>query len=83
MHPSMLLSMMRPQVQYSYLGSEGQPPNILHGISLVVDGETFFGKSKNKKTARKNAAVEACNKLFGTSFVLEISPEIVPVAATA
>lgn len=67
----MLLSMMRPQGQYTYLGSEGQPPNILHGISLVVDGQKFTGKSKNKKTARKNAAVEACNKLFGTTFVIE------------
>lgn len=68
--------MMRPQVQYQYLGSEGQPPNILHGISLVVDDRSFSGKSKNKKTARKNAAVEACNALFGTSFVIE-APEAV------
>lgn len=60
---------MRPATKYVDLGSEGQVPNILHRIGVEVDGNHFIGTAKNKKLARKNAAIEACNEMFGTNFV--------------
>lgn len=60
---------MRPVTKYVDLGSEGQVPNILHRIGVEVDGNHFIGTAKNKKLARKNAAIEACNEMFGTNFV--------------
>lgn len=69
MHPTTLLCMMRPATKYVDLGSEGQVPNILHRIGVEVDGNHFIGTAKNKKLARKNAASEACNEMFGTNFV--------------
>lgn len=60
---------MRPAIKYVDLGSEGQVPNILHRVGVEVDGNHFIGAAKNKKLARKNAAIEACNEMFGTDFV--------------
>ncbi|XP_031627838.1 double-stranded RNA-specific editase 1-like isoform X2 [Contarinia nasturtii] len=68
MHPTTLLCMMRPVTKYVDLGSEGQVPNILHRVGVEVDSQHFIGSAKNKKLARKNAAIDACNKLFGTTF---------------
>ncbi|KAJ6638462.1 hypothetical protein Bhyg_11197, partial [Pseudolycoriella hygida] len=41
MHPSMLLSMMRPNTQYVDLGSEGTTPNVVHRFGVTVDGQSF------------------------------------------
>lgn len=60
---------MRPATKYVDLGSEGQAPNVLHRIGTEVDGEHFIGTAKSKKLARKNAAIDACNRFFGTNFV--------------
>lgn len=60
---------MRPATKYVDLGSEGQVPNIQHRVGVEVDGNHFIGTAKNKKLARKNAAVDACNEIFGTQFV--------------
>lgn len=60
---------MRPSVKYVDLGSEGTTPNIVHRIGVDVDNLQFIGTGKNKKMARKNAAAEACNKLFNIQFV--------------
>lgn len=60
---------MRPSVKYVDLGSEGQVPNIQHRVGVEVDENHFIGSARNKKLARKLAALEACNKLFGTNFV--------------
>lgn len=62
---------MRPGAKYVDLGSEGQVPNILHRVGVEIDGEHFIGTAKNKKLARKNAAIDACNKFFETNFVKE------------
>lgn len=62
---------MRPAIKYVDLGSEGQVPNILHRVGVEVDGNHFIGTAKNKKLARKNAAIDACNQLFGTTFIKE------------
>lgn len=68
MHPSTLLCMMRPAARYLDLGSDGKSPAIVHRIGIDVDGKQFIGVAKNKKQARKNAAREACNTLFGTNY---------------
>lgn len=62
---------MRPNIKYVDLGSEGTTPNILHRVGVDVDNLQFIGTGKNKKMARKNAAAEACNKLFNIQFVNE------------
>lgn len=68
MHPSTLLCMMRPAARYVDLGSDGKSPTIVHRVGIDVDGKQFIGVAKNKKQARKNAAREACNTLFGTNY---------------
>lgn len=60
---------MRPSTKYVDLGSEGQAPNIAHRVGVEVDAKHFIGSAKNKKLARKNAAIDACNQCFGTQFV--------------
>lgn len=60
---------MRPGIQYTDLGSEGQTPNITHTVGVTVDDQSFIGAGRNKKLARKEAARQACNKLFNTTFV--------------
>lgn len=59
---------MRPTTKYVDLGSEGQVPNILHRVGVEIDGQHFIGSAKNKKLARKFAAIDACNQFFGTNF---------------
>lgn len=59
---------MRPATKYVDLGSEGQPPKVTHRVGTEVDGEHFIGVAKSKKLARKNAAIDACNRFFGTAF---------------
>lgn len=71
MHPSTLLCMMRPAARYVDLGSDGKSPGIVHRVGIDVDGKQFIGVAKNKKQARKNAAREACNTLFGTNYPKE------------
>lgn len=68
MHPSMLLSMMRPNTQYVDLGSEGTTPNVLHRFGVTIDGQSFVGQDRTKKLARKAVAIAACNAVFGTTF---------------
>lgn len=62
---------MRPSTKYVDLGSEGQAPNIAHRVGVEVDSKHFIGSAKNKKLARKNAAIDACNQCFGTQFIKE------------
>lgn len=72
MHPSMLLSVMRPATQYVELGSEGNSPNsIIHRMGVTIGEQQFIGSARSKKLARKAAAIEACNALFNTSFARE------------
>lgn len=59
---------MRPGTKYVDLGTEGKSPAIIHSVGVDVDGSQFIGKAKNKKLARKLAAQEACNTLFGTNY---------------
>lgn len=59
---------MRPATKYVDLGSEGVAPNVRHRVGTEVDGEHFVGSAKSKKLARKNAAIYACNRFFGTNF---------------
>jgi len=71
MHPTTLLCMMRPGTKYVDLGAEGKSPAIVHSVGVEVDGRQFIGRAKNKKLARKLAARDACNALFGTQYPLE------------
>lgn len=70
---------MRPGTKYIDLGNEGKSPNISHKIGVDVDGAHFIGCAKNKKLARKLAARDACNTLFGTQYPLEEFELIQPV----
>lgn len=60
---------MRPQTKYVDLGSAGQVPNILYYVGVEVDGNPFIASAKNKKLARKYAAIDACNQSFGTVYI--------------
>ncbi|XP_069359616.1 double-stranded RNA-specific editase 1 isoform X2 [Maniola hyperantus] len=69
MHPCMLLTYMRPQLEYRELGAEGErPQNMLFTMGVDVDGTTYMGKASNKKEARKQAARAACTAVFGVTF---------------
>lgn len=68
MHPSMLLSVMRPASTYVPLGTEGVTPNIVHRMGITLNGQQFIGAARSKKLARKAAAIEACNALFDMGF---------------
>uniref|UniRef100_A0A1L8DCA8 Putative double-stranded rna binding motif protein n=1 Tax=Nyssomyia neivai TaxID=330878 RepID=A0A1L8DCA8_9DIPT len=72
-HPTMLLSIMSPGVQFLDVGSEGKPPNVQHTVSVCLQGKNFVGTGRTKKVARKNAAMEACISCYGVKF----NPDIV------
>ncbi|XP_038220751.1 double-stranded RNA-specific editase B2-like isoform X2 [Zerene cesonia] len=69
MHPCMLLTYMRPRTLYRVLACTGdRPQNYEYKMAIDVDGATFVGTGKNKKEARKQAAIAACTSLFGVTF---------------
>ncbi|CAG4982555.1 unnamed protein product [Colias eurytheme] len=69
MHPCMLLTYMRPRTLYRILACTGdRPQNYEYKMAIDVDGATFVGTGRNKKEARKQAAIAACNSLFGVTF---------------
>lgn len=69
MHPCMLLTYMRPHLEYRELAVDGdRPQNMLFTMGVEVDGTTYVGKAPNKKEARKLAAKAACRALFDVEF---------------
>jgi len=65
-HPVSVLAKMRPGSIFQYLGQKGSShPNILHRMSLTVDGHTFLAEAKSKKDAKRSIAADALTKLFG------------------
>uniref|UniRef100_A0A1B0GNH4 Uncharacterized protein n=1 Tax=Phlebotomus papatasi TaxID=29031 RepID=A0A1B0GNH4_PHLPP len=72
-HPTMLLSIMSPGTQFVDVGSEGKPPNVVHTVSVSLNGKNYVGTGRTKKLARKNAAMEACMDRYGVKF----NPDIV------
>ncbi|XP_026761752.2 uncharacterized protein LOC113520578 isoform X2 [Galleria mellonella] len=69
MHPCMLLTYMRPHLEYRELAVEGdRPQNMLFTLGVDIDGATYVGKASNKKEARKAAARAACQALFNVKF---------------
>ncbi|XP_067639054.1 double-stranded RNA-specific editase 1 isoform X2 [Eurosta solidaginis] len=67
-HPSTLLCMMRPGLQYRELGTVGERPNTLQRMSVTVDNVEYASSGRSKKIARRNVAVTVLNALFGTNF---------------
>ncbi|KAH8361643.1 hypothetical protein KR084_012013 [Drosophila pseudotakahashii] len=67
MHPTLLLSYMCPTSFFKDLGSSGEHPNMLFTMGAKVDKQVFEATGNSKKKARQNAAVLACNTLFGTN----------------
>lgn len=63
---------MRPGVSFEVVETIGQTPNIIQRVQVIVDDNTFVGVGRSKKSARKDAAIHACNEIFGTNF----SPEV-------
>lgn len=48
MHPCMLLTYMRPALEYRDVAAEGdRPQNMLYTVALDVDGQTYLGKGTN------------------------------------
>lgn len=70
-HPSTLLCMMRPGLQYRELGIVGDAPNVLQRMGVTVDDVKYESSGRSKKIARRNVAVCALNELFGTNFTKE------------
>ncbi|XP_046965616.1 double-stranded RNA-specific editase B2 isoform X2 [Vanessa cardui] len=69
MHPCMLLTYMRSQLEYRELPPEGdRQHNLVFAMAIDVDGQTFVGRAQNKKEARKLAAKAACEALFDVKF---------------
>ncbi|XP_047029756.1 double-stranded RNA-specific editase 1-like isoform X2 [Helicoverpa zea] len=69
MHPCMLLTYMRPHLEYRELAADGdRPQNMLFTMGVDVDNATYIGKASNKKEARKLAAKAACQALFNVQF---------------
>ncbi|KAJ0176363.1 hypothetical protein K1T71_007542 [Dendrolimus kikuchii] len=69
MHPCMLLTYMRANLDYREVSAMGdRAQNMLYTASVDVDGHTYMGTGPNKKEARKNAAKAACEELFGVQF---------------
>lgn len=64
---------MRPGIIFEVIETIGQTPNIIQRVKVVVDDNTFIGVGRSKKIARKEAAINACNEIFGTNFVNEVS----------
>ncbi|KAJ8722356.1 hypothetical protein PYW08_004758 [Mythimna loreyi] len=80
MHPCMLLTYMRPHLEYRELAVEGdRPQNMMFTMGVEVDGSTYVGKASNKKEARKLAAKAACQELFHVTF----APPPAPAAPAA
>lgn len=73
LHLLIFLLQMRPGTKYVDLGTEGKSPNVSHSVGVDVDGSHFIGRAKNKKLARKLAARDACNALFGTQYPMDES----------
>nr|XP_026486496.1 double-stranded RNA-specific editase B2 isoform X2 [Vanessa tameamea] len=69
MHPCMLLTYMRSQLEYRELPPEGgHQHNLVFIMAIDVDGVTYVGRAQNKKEARKLAAKAACEALFDVKF---------------
>ncbi|CAH0585407.1 unnamed protein product [Chrysodeixis includens] len=84
MHPCMLLTYMRPHLEYRELAVDGdRPQNMLFTMGVDVDGTTYVGKAPNKKEARKLAAKAACRALFNVEFDAPPPPPDAAQAAPA
>ncbi|XP_063624485.1 double-stranded RNA-specific editase 1 isoform X2 [Cydia splendana] len=69
LHPCMLLTYMRPGLEYRELAISGdKPQTMLFTMGVDVDGATYIGKASNKKEARRAAARAACAALFNVTF---------------
>lgn len=64
---------MRPGITFEVIETVGQTPNIIQRVQVIVDDNTFIGVGRSKKIARKDAAIHACNEIFGTGYPIEIS----------
>ncbi|KAH8291523.1 hypothetical protein KR054_012488, partial [Drosophila jambulina] len=68
MHPVTVLCRMRPDVAFLDVEASGDLQDSLKCVRVTVDKRSFKAKGKSKKLARRMAAIEACNALFGTNF---------------
>ncbi|XP_017129344.1 uncharacterized protein LOC108147417 [Drosophila elegans] len=68
MHPGVVLSHLRPNSIYEYLGCTGKTPNEVFEMGIVVDGQEYKAKGTSKKNARHNLAALVCNTICKTNF---------------
>lgn len=62
-----------PYAKFTDLGSDGEGVDELFHVGVDIDDSEFVGTAPSKKMARKFAAIEACNRLLGTSYVKDIN----------
>ncbi|XP_052845814.1 uncharacterized protein LOC128258298 isoform X2 [Drosophila gunungcola] len=68
MHPGVVLSHLRPNSIYKYLGCTGEIPNEVFEMGIMVDGQEYKAKGTSKKNARRNLAALVCNTICKTDF---------------
>lgn len=67
-HPVMLLNQLKPGIQFIETSREGTPPNLTFTMSVTVDGKTYNGVAKNKKEAKKEAAIQCLAGSFNIRY---------------
>ncbi|XP_063536704.1 double-stranded RNA-specific editase 1 isoform X2 [Cydia strobilella] len=83
LHPCMLLTYMRPGLEYRELAISGdKPQTMMFTMGVDVDGATYIGKASNKKEARRAAARAACAALFSVTFPDPPAPAPAPATTT-
>ena len=59
---------MRGQLQYNEVNTEGVPPNCVFTLAVTIEDNTYSGKGKSKKEAKKAAAQAALTSLYNITF---------------
>lgn len=68
-HPVMLMSIMKPGLKFTDLGCIGTTPNTMYTVSVTIEHVIFLGKGRSKKLAKKAAAKDAMETIYGVKFV--------------
>jgi len=67
-HPVQLLNEMVGPLEYEQTGQTGTAPSCIFTLSVTVNGVSYTGQGKNKKEAKKAAAISAVGALYGVHY---------------
>ena len=59
---------VRPDAIYTLMDETGDPLHPMFVISVMLDGETFYGSGVSKKLAKGRAARAALRKIYNLEF---------------